>query len=166
MNKLIKKLLNLGPKSITPNTFYTGVLLRKPISDCKLKDGYPVVTIEGDTGRIVNFYNTFWNPKKPRWLDIRLDNSSYKHTREDNVFAMFIQIKGVNKSFPLSHSCYKYLKIEDLHKKFQVRITNRGYAIFHDDFKHDREYVAILRRSRYGASFLNKLESNYKITKK
>lgn len=154
-------------KRIEPNTFYTGILIKKPASECRLKDNYPVMTIEGDAGRIVNFYNNMWRPELDRWLNVKLDNNSYKHVKEDKVFVMFIQLKGIKKSFPLSHSCYKYLKIDDLHKKFQVRITNRGYAIFHDNFKNDRDYVATLRRSRYGASFLDKLEkSNFKIIKK
>lgn len=154
-------------KSIEPNKFYDGILIKKPASECRLKDNYPVMTIEGDTGRIVNFCRNMWRPDLNRWLDVKLDNTSYKHVKEDNVFVMFIQLKGIKKSFPLSHSCYKYLKIDDLHKKFKVRITNRGYAIFHDNFKDDRDYIAILRRSRYGASFLDRLEkSNLKIIKK
>ena len=154
-------------KNITPNTFYTGILIKKPASDCIIKDGYPVITIEGDGGRIVNFYNNFWRPNKNRYLDVKLDNSSYKHVSENNVFVLFIQLKGIKKSFPLSHSCYKYIKLEDIHKSFDVRITNRGYAMFNDSIKQDRDYVAKLRRSRYGASFINLLEqSNLKIIKK
>jgi hypothetical protein len=153
--------------AIEPTKFYEGILIKKPASECKLKDGYPVVTLEGDAGRIVNFYSNMWRPNENRWLDVKLDNSSYKHVREDNVFLIFIQLKAVKKTFPLSHSCYKYLKVDDIHKKFQVRITNRGYAIFHDNIKDDRDYVAKLRRSRYGAAFVNMLEqSNFKIIKK
>ena len=165
-SNILYRLLGLSPKKIEPNKFYTGVLIKRPASECKVKDNFPVLTIEGDMGKIVNFYTNFWQPNKSRWLDIKLDSSSYKHVKEENAFTIFIQIKGINKTFPLSHSCYKFVKLDDFFKKFQIRITNRGYAMFHEDFKHEREYVAILRRSRYGVSFLNKIESNFKIIKK
>lgn len=147
--------------------YYRGVLIKKPVSECKIAINQPVITIEGDSGKIIRTHNNFWNKKASTWLDIKLDTKNYKHVKDENVFVVFVHIKRINKLFPLSHSCYPYLKIDDLNKKMKVRITNRGFAIFDSKIMEEREHVAFLRRSRYGASILQRLEnSNFSIIKK
>lgn len=147
--------------------FFNGILIKKPSTDCILQDNYPVFTIDGDAGRIVKFYGSLWRPGKEKWIDLKLDNGSHKHVHTDNVYMVFIYLPLTNTYFPLSHTCYKFLIPSDVHKVFKFRLTNRGYAMFSEDFKIDREHIAKLRKTRYGASFLQRLEEmDYKITKK
>jgi hypothetical protein len=150
----------------TKESFYNGILIKRSASECRIQDGYPVITIDGDTGRIVKFYNSMWSPGKEKWLDVKLDNRSNKHVHTNNVFVLFIYLPLTKKYYPLSHVCYRYLKPNDIYKIFKFRLTNRGYAMFDSDIKESRDYIAKLRKSRYGASFLQRLEElGYKIVK-
>lgn len=153
-------------EKIAEEGFYYGILIKKPANQVIIQDGYPVITIEGDTGRIVKFYGSIWRPGRDKWLDVKLDNKSYKHVHNTSVFVLYLHFSKIG-DIPLSHACYRFIKPDDIHKVFKFRITKRGYAMFSEDIKRDREYIALLRRSRYGANFLSRLEHlGFNINKK
>jgi len=145
---------------------YYGLLIKKSAVETTLEDGHPIITHDGDMGRIVKFYGSIWMPGKEKWLDVKLDNKSYKHCHISSVNTLHVLFPIMGKSYPLSHSCYRFIKPDDIHNLFEFRITNRGYAMLSENEKESRQYIAIFRRSRYGASFLHKLESiGFKIIK-
>lgn len=158
--------LILKNKPMFYETPYNGILVKKKASLCKIRDGFPVVTIEGDTGRIFKFYGNMWSPGKPKWIDLKLDCREVKHVNLENVFVLFVYYPATNKHYPLSHVCYKYIKIKDLESVVEFRLTKRGYAMLSSQFVKEREYIAVLKKSRYGNSLLNKIEQlDYQIKK-
>lgn len=165
LNFLYNALLYLFNK-IDTTTWMLGILIKIPAVECVIQDGYPVVTIEGDNGRIIKFYDqNFW-ANKDRWLDIKLEHNSYKHVNTKNVFVLFIYLPLTGKKYPLSHSCYRYMTPNDIDKVFRFRLTKRNYAMLDERTKFDREYIAKLRVSKYGAQTLDRIKDlNFNIIK-
>jgi len=166
-NGLIKSMLNyLTLASKVNYPFRNGILIKTSAENCNIEDGQPVVTIDGDIGIIVKFYGSIFKPGKEKWLDVKLDNKTYKHVHISNVFVMFMYLPLSKQYYPLSHQCYRYLKPEDIYTVLPFRFTKRGYAMFSNEFKTEREYIAILRRTKQGSALLEKIEqSNYIIIK-
>lgn len=140
--------------------FSNGVLIKRPIKEIGIKDGIPVITINDDIGIVINYKNSTWLRKS--WvnykLQVKLDNRSYRETLIPNLFGLMIYSPNEKRYYPISHTCYRFLTNKDIYGVFEFRVTKRGFAMLHDDIKQNRNYIATLRRSRYGASFLDSLE--------
>jgi hypothetical protein len=164
---LLRSLINYiisAPKINYP--FRNGILIKMSAEKCNIEDGQPVITIDGDVGIIVKFYGSIFKPGREKWIDVKLDNKTYKHVYVSNIFVMFVYLPLSNQYHPLSHQCYRYLKPEDTYTVIPFRFTKRGYAMLSNDFKSEREYLAILRRTKQGSALLEKIEqSNYIIIK-
>jgi hypothetical protein len=146
--------------------FHNGILIKVPVSECFVRVGYPVITLEGDTGLITSFHSNLYQPKASIWLDVKLLNKSFKHVHHDNIFVLFMYLPYTGKYYPVSHSCYTHITLKHINKVFPFRITKRNNAMLSDTFKLENEYVAKLAKSRYSNSFIQRIESlNYKIKK-
>jgi hypothetical protein len=159
----IIRLLILG-KPTYP--FHNGILIKVPVSECFIKQGYPVITIEGDIGLITSFYSNLYNKNIATWLDIKLLSGKFKHVNESNLSVLFMYLPLTNKYYPLAHACYRYILAKHIGNVYPFRITKRNNAMLSETFLQDNEYVAKLSKSRYSASFINRIEQlNYKIKK-
>lgn len=146
--------------------FHNGILIKIPASECFVKVGYPVITLDNDVGLISSFYTNMYTPKASVWLDVKLLNKSFKHVHHDNVFVLFMYLPLTSKYYPLSHACYAYIAPKHINKVFRFRITKRNNAMLSDTFLLENEYIAKLAKSRYSKAFISRIESlNYKIKK-
>lgn len=159
---IIKMLIKGKPKY----PFHNGILIKVPVSKCFVKTGYPVITLDGDTGIIESFYSSIYNRHASMWLDVKLLNKSYKHVHHDNIFVLFMYLPLTEKYYPVSHACYPFITLKHINKVFPFRITKRNNAMLSDTFLLENEYIAKLARSRFSSSFIKRIESlNYKIKK-
>lgn len=160
--RVIKCAIRKGPKL----PYHNGILVKVPANECFIRQGYPVMTLEGDTGLISSFYTNLLPKNISQWIDVKLADGKFRHIMQSNCFVLFMYFPTTNKYYPLSHSCYRFILPTHIYKVFSFRITKRNYAMLSDSFLLEYEYVAKLAKSRHSGNLIKRIESlNYKIKK-